>query len=474
MLGYVVEKGIVRPDPERFLALDNLGVPQNIASQRRVLGLFSYYSKWITKFSEKIRLLNTNTVFPHPDDVILCFQTLKDYIKSDALSCIDESIPFDVETDASDYAIAATLNQGGRPVAFCSTLNKSEKNHTLIEKEAYAIVEALRKWRYLLVGRLFKVITDQQAVSFIFNNRRGGKVKNDKINRWRFELSEFKYDIVYRHGSENVAPDALSRACTINMDWSQLRDIHDSLCHPGITRLLHFIRSRNLPYSIQDIKTMTSNCEICVELKPIFHKSCGTLIKATQPFERLNIDFKGPLPSASVNKYILTVVDEYSRYPFALPCKDMNSSTVILCFRQLFSLFGTPAYIHSYRAPNLLSKEVKYFLCKHGIASSKTSHYTPKGNGQVERYNGVIWKTVTLSLRGKNMNIKNWESVLAESLHAIRSLLCTSTNQTPHERLFKFQRRAATGISMPSWLMIPGPVYLRRYAKNSKYDPSVE
>ena len=45
LLGYVIEKGVVKPDADRFQALDNMGVPWNLASQRRIVGLFSYYSK---------------------------------------------------------------------------------------------------------------------------------------------------------------------------------------------------------------------------------------------------------------------------------------------------------------------------------------------------------------------------------------------------------------------------------------------
>lgn len=33
--------------------------------------------------------------------------------------------------------------------------------------------------------------------------------------------------------------------------------------------------------------------------------------------KRVSIDFKGPLPTASRNSYLLTVVDEYSRFPSA-------------------------------------------------------------------------------------------------------------------------------------------------------------
>ncbi|XP_078487046.1 uncharacterized protein LOC144745128 [Ciona intestinalis] len=66
-----------------------------------------------------------------------------------------------------------------------------------------------------------------------------------------------------------------------------------------------------------------------------------------------------------------------------------------------------------------------------------------------------------------------WEDVLPEALHAVQSLLCTSTNCTPHERLFTFSRRSMTGTSMPTWLLSPGQVLLRRYVR-SKGDPLCE
>ena len=80
-----------------------------------------------------------------------------------------------------------------------------------------------------------------------------------------------------------------------------------------------------------------SSCQICAELKPKFHRMQEeTLINATKVFERISIDFKGPLPSSSNNKYILMVIDEYSCFPFAFPCPSMHSSTVITCLNQLF------------------------------------------------------------------------------------------------------------------------------------------
>ena len=52
----------------------------------------------------------------------------------------------------------------------------------------------------------------------------------------------------------------------------------------------------------------------------------------------------------------------------------------------------------------------------------------------------------------------------------MRSLLCTATIETPHERMFRFQRRATSGTVMPMWLLTEGPVLLRRHVRN-KGDP---
>ena len=87
---------------------------------------------------------------------------------------------------------------------FSRTLHPSERNHHIVEKEAYAIVESVRQWHHFLAVRPFKLITDQKPVSFMFD-----KVHKSKILRWRLELMPFTYIIVYRAG-ENPAADSLS------------------------------------------------------------------------------------------------------------------------------------------------------------------------------------------------------------------------------------------------------------------------
>ena len=64
---------------------------------------------------------------------------------------LDEKVSFELETGASDLAIAATLNQNGRPVEFfLHTLQGPEISQVSGEKVAKAIIEAIHQWRHYL------------------------------------------------------------------------------------------------------------------------------------------------------------------------------------------------------------------------------------------------------------------------------------------------------------------------------------
>ncbi len=478
MLGYCISHLKVRPDPDRMQPLLDLPLPADSKMLKRTLGLFSYYSQWICKFSDKIKPLTGDISFPLPAEAVLAFNGIKKDIAAASLSCPNSTDVLVVETDASDVALSGALHQNGRPIAFFSrTLQPHERKHPAIEKEAAAIVESCRRWRHYLCCKKFRLITDQQAVSFIFNSARHGKTKNDKIERWRVEMSCFEFDIQFRPGEFNVSADCLSRAiCSAaENQQSTLQQLHEGLVHPGVARMYSFIRSRNLPFSMEDVKSMTAQCRTCAEVKPRFLRPNNPpLIKALQPFDRLSVDFKGPIKSTSQNKYLLVIIDEYSRFPFAYSCRDMTSSTAIKHLGNLFSVFGLPGYVHSDNGPAFISKELSDYLTSLGVPCSKSSHYNPRGNGQVERYNGIIWKGIELALHSQNLTVNHWESMLPSVLHSIRTLICTATNQTPHERLFSFQRRTVTGSSLPPWVYVNGKALVKRHVRTSKYEPWVE
>ena len=92
----------------------------------------------------------------------------------------------------------------------------------------------------------------------MLDNHKRTKIKNNKIQGWRFELASFSYTITYIPGVDNVGPDTLTcafRASVIEAN-SILSKIQNGLCHSGVTRMLHFVRLKNLPYSTEEVKYM--------------------------------------------------------------------------------------------------------------------------------------------------------------------------------------------------------------------------
>jgi len=161
MLGYRVGYGVIRPDPERLKPPRELRTPLSKRALQRALGLFAYYARWISCFSDKIANLKEVTTFPLNERCLEDFNLLKQCIEDASLQAIDESLQFVVECDVSEVAISATLSQSGRPLAFMSrSLSKSELHYPAVEKESTAIIEAVRNgtisW-LVVISRLSRI-----------------------------------------------------------------------------------------------------------------------------------------------------------------------------------------------------------------------------------------------------------------------------------------------------------------------------
>ena len=109
ILGHIIEEGEIRPDPERLRPLQELPVPTDAKSLGRCKGLFSYYSQWIPRFSDRMKPINECKTFPLPAEAVAAFNSIKESIAESVVTAIDKDLPFEVETDASDVALAATL-----------------------------------------------------------------------------------------------------------------------------------------------------------------------------------------------------------------------------------------------------------------------------------------------------------------------------------------------------------------------------
>ena len=117
-----------------------------------------------------------------------------------------------LETDASQYGIEAYLYQiidgNKRPVAFMSkTLTTAELKWSTIEKEAYAIVFAFRKFEHLLRDVHFTLRTDHRNLTFLNIEAR------EKVKPWKLAIQHYDFSIEHIKGSDNIVADGFSRFC---------------------------------------------------------------------------------------------------------------------------------------------------------------------------------------------------------------------------------------------------------------------
>ena len=189
-------------------------------------------------------------------------------------------------------------NSESKRLIMSRTLSPTLQKYPTWEREATAVIEAVRKWAHLLHGRTFCLVTDRRSVAFMLDPLKGKKIKNNKILLWRRELGTFSYRVEHTHGVENMVPDALSRPSGVaaaNSGDSFKVDSRPSRSFWHQT-LKPFLETKNLPFSLDDVKSTCREWKICSELKPQFFKQAWeTLVKATRSWERIAVDFDGPV-----------------------------------------------------------------------------------------------------------------------------------------------------------------------------------
>lgn len=129
----------------------------------------------------------------------------------------DPQLPIILECDAAPYGLGAVLSHQlstgeERPVAFAShTLTPTEQKYSHLDKEALAIVFAVKKFHSYLYGRPFVLKTDHKLLTHIFKeNRAVPTLASGRVQRWALTLSAYSYSIQCKEGKANSNADALS------------------------------------------------------------------------------------------------------------------------------------------------------------------------------------------------------------------------------------------------------------------------
>ena len=131
---------------------------------------------------------------------------------------------------------------------------------------------------------------------------------------------------------------------------------------------------------------------------------------------------------------VLTCVDEFSKYAFAIQVKSENASkTAETLYKQIYTKFGIPEVIHSDRGATFLSKVIKELNKILAIHHTVTTAYHPQSNGTCERLNNTIINRMrTLHPREK----QKWHLHLDSLLFAYNSTVHESTQTSPFYVMF--------------------------------------
>ena len=217
-LGQILENGKRFPNPQRVEVLSKIARPKNSKDVRRILGATNWFRHFVPNYSEVVlpmtRLLSPKRAFRWTRDCAEALERVIEKLKTAALGVPLIGDAFRLETDASDVALGAALyslevyNQDPNtlPIMFLSkTLSDAERNWSTAEREAYAILWALKKTDGFVRGRYVEVITDHKNLQWMM----GAKV--GKLSRWTILMSEYQLVIKHRSGAQNVVADFLSR-----------------------------------------------------------------------------------------------------------------------------------------------------------------------------------------------------------------------------------------------------------------------
>jgi len=223
-LGVVMDQGKIEIEEDKVAGVLNWPVFKTVRDVRKFLGLVNYYRQFVKDFAKLAWPLNNLTrkkeKWRWGNNQQEAFKQLKQVFTSRPLLVVpDIDKEFRVEADASNFATGGVLSikcedNKWRPVAYISkSLNKTERNYEIHNKEMLAVIRCLEAWRHFLEGfqSKFKVWTDHKNLEYFISNQK----LNRRQARWALYLSRFDFMLKHIAGSKIGKADGLSR----RPDW---------------------------------------------------------------------------------------------------------------------------------------------------------------------------------------------------------------------------------------------------------------
>ena len=166
--------------------------------------------------------------------------------------------------------------------------------------------------------------------------------------------------------------------------------------HLGVSKTYHKILNHFLwPLIKTDVSNFCRSCHTCQMVgKPNQKIPCAPLhpIPAfEEPFSKNIIDCVGPLPKTmSGNEFLLTIMRASTRFPEAIPLRNIKVKTIVRALINLFTLVGLQKSIQSDQGSNFMSGLFQKVMSKLNIEQYKSSAYHPESQGTLERFHQTL------------------------------------------------------------------------------------
>ena len=383
-LGHVITPDGVHVDPKKVEAVSLWPAPKNVSDLRSFLGLVNFYRRFIKDHANIVvpltKILKESEAYTWGAEQVSSFNEIKKTLTTApvlALPNPDPQYSFHISCDASKFALGCTLSQDTgsslQPIAYESRkLNPAEQNYGIYDKEALALVHAVKPWRHYIDGRKCFVETDHAALKYILTQ---GQIHNARQARWMKNLQPLDLELAYKPGKNNPS-DPLSRrpnlmcstisSISSNMTthfetayaqdpffldqslqtnpklqfkqplWIQnsrvcvpenkdlkfllIKECHDSPTsgHFGTDKTLNLLsRSYTWKGMARDVRSYVRSCDICQCVKTSMQFPTGILNPLPIPsanWESVSLDFIMDLPKTSTgHDAILVIVDRLSK-----------------------------------------------------------------------------------------------------------------------------------------------------------------
>ena len=209
--------------------------------------------------------------------------------------------------------------------------------------------------------------------------------------------------------------------------------------HLGVKKTLNTLwQDFYWPSITRDVAAKCRSCHVCQMVgkpnQPIPKAPLHPIPIVHEPFSRIMLDCVGPLPKTKSGcEYLLTIMCMSSRFPEAIPLRNIKSQNIIKALTKFFTTFGLPKVIQTDQGSNFTSTTFKQVIKTLGIEHITSTAYHPQSQGALERYHQ------TLKSMMKKYCIeceKQWDEGIHMLLFASRNAVSESLGFSPFELVF--------------------------------------